>query len=359
MKSRRLWFLTIAILLMTSLTAWSQKRKIIIDQDAAGPAGTDQQSILLLIQSPHTEVLGITVVTGDQWLKAEVAHTLRMLELIGRTDIPVVPGAEYPLVRRKEETELWEQRYGSVAWLGAWTPRFYHPADDLGEMPEGKPTAKPVDEDAAHFLIRMVHKFPSEITIYEGGPMTNLALAVSIDPEFAGLAKELVFMGASLNPQTTDPEFINTPRREFNLWFDPEAAHIVLQAPWKKIVCTPVDISVKTRMTVELIDQVKAGNSPAARYIGQYTHLHGEYNYLWDELAAAGWLDPSLITKKEMRFMDVSLDKGYSYGDTLTWTDRDKPNITVQSVEVQDDLDTAKFYQMFVELLTAPTPKKQ
>jgi purine nucleosidase len=358
MKFRRLWFLTTAILLTTCLTCWGQKRKIIIDQDAAGPAGTDQQSILLLIQSPQTEVLGITVVTGDQWLKSEVAHTLRMLELIGRTDIPVVQGAEYPLVRRKEETELWEQLYGSVAWLGAWTPRFYHPADDLGEMPEGKPSTNPADEDAAHFLIRMVHKFPKEITIYEGGPMTNLALAISIDPEFAKLAKELVFMGASLNPQTTDPEFVNTPRREFNLWFDPEAAHIVLQAPWEKIVCTPVDISVKTRMTVELINRVKAGNSPAAHYIGQYTHLHGEYNYLWDELAAAAWLDPSLITKKERRFMDVNLDKGYSYGDTITWTDWNKPKIELQPVEVQDDLNTEKFYKMFVDLLTAPTPPK-
>jgi purine nucleosidase len=81
-------------LLMCSFACWAQeKRKIIIDQDAAGPAGTDQQSMLLLIQSPQTAVLGITVVTGDQWLHEEVAHTLRMLELIGRTDIPVVPGA--------------------------------------------------------------------------------------------------------------------------------------------------------------------------------------------------------------------------------------------------------------------------
>ncbi|HMB84011.1 MAG TPA: nucleoside hydrolase, partial [Terriglobales bacterium] len=131
------------------------KRKIIIDQDAAGPAGTDQQAILLLIQSPQTEVLGITVVTGDAWLTEEVAHTLRMLELIGRTDIPVVRGAEYPLVRTKEETEQWEQRYGSVAWLGAWTPSVYHAPRELGPMPEGKPTTKAADEDAAHFLVRM------------------------------------------------------------------------------------------------------------------------------------------------------------------------------------------------------------
>src|SRR5215468_3405430 len=96
------------------------KRRIIIDQDADGPAGTDQQSILLLVQSPQTEVLGITVVTGDAWLKSEVAHTLRTLEVIGRTDIPVVPGAEYPLVRRQQEIEWWEKRYGSIQWVGAW-----------------------------------------------------------------------------------------------------------------------------------------------------------------------------------------------------------------------------------------------
>lgn len=357
MKFCQRCLLTTAVLL-TCVLAWGQKRKVIIDQDGAGPAGTDQQSILLLIQSPQTEVLGVTIVTGDQWLKAEVAHTLRMLEIIGRTDIPVVPGAEYPLVRRKEATELWEQRYGSVAWLGAWTPRFYHPPDDLGDMPEGKPSTKPADEDAAHFLIRMVRRFPNEVTIYEGGPMTNLALALSIDPEFAAMAKELVFMGASMNPQTTDPEFVDTPRREFNLWFDPEAAHTVLHAPWKKIVCTPVDISVKTRLTPELIGQVKAGNSPAAKYIGQFTHLHGEYNFLWDELAAAAWLDPSLITKKETRFIDVNLDQGYSYGDTVTWSDWNKPKIELQPIEIQVDLDTEKFYKMFVDLLTAPTPLK-
>jgi purine nucleosidase len=357
MTVRQFCFWT-AVILMTCPASWGQKRKIIIDQDAAGPAGTDQQAILLLIQSPQTEVLGITVVTGDQWLKAEVAHTLRMLELIGRTDIPVAPGAEHPLVRRKEETELWEQRYGSIAWLGAWTPRFYHPADEFGDMPEGKPSIKPADEDAAHFLIRMVRKFPNEITIYEGGPMTNLAVAISIDPAFAGLAKELVFMGASLNPQTTNPEFVNSPRREFNLWFDPEAADIVLRAPWKKIVCTSVDISVKTRLTSELLNRIKAGNSAVARYIGEYGHLYGEYNYLWDELAAAAWLDPSLITQKETRFMDVDLDRGAGYGDTLTWSDRDKPNIELQPVEIQVDLDAEKFYKMFVDLLTAPTPKK-
>src|SRR5690349_24953234 len=133
-----LWRFVAAVLLFSSAACWAhEKRKVIIDQDAAGPGGTDQQSMLLLIQSPQAEVLGITVVTGDQWLKAELAHTLRMLELIGRTDIPVAAGAEYLLVRRKAETEMWEERYGYVGRLVAWTPRFYHPAEQLGDVPEG------------------------------------------------------------------------------------------------------------------------------------------------------------------------------------------------------------------------------
>src|ERR1700733_11082657 len=123
MRSYRMRHLATLLMLTTCLACWGQeKRKVIIDQDAAGPAGTDQQSMLLLIQSHQTEVLGITVVTGDQWLNEEVAHTLRMLELIGRTDIPVFRGAEYPLVRRQQDTELWEQENGTIHWVGACTP---------------------------------------------------------------------------------------------------------------------------------------------------------------------------------------------------------------------------------------------
>ena len=360
MRFVRLWAVGITMLLVC-LPGWSQqssaKHKIIIDQDASGPGGSNQQAILSLVQSPQTEVLGVTVVTGNAWLREEVAHTLRTLEIIGRTDIPVVAGAGYPLVRRKEETELWEEQYGSISWLGAWTPQLYHPADQLGEMPEGKPGSKPLDEDAAHFLLRMVRKYPHEVTIYEGGPMTNLALAISIDPEFVSLAKELVFMGGSLNPKTDDPEFVNAPRHEFNLWFDPEAAHIVLRAPWKRIVCTTVDISLKTRLTQDLLNRIKAGNTPAARYVSSYTHVSGDYNYLWDELAAIAWLEPSLITAKETRYLDVDLSRGASYGNTLSWVERDKPKNVGPPVEIQLDLDTERFYKTFVDLMTAPTPK--
>ena len=330
-------------------------RKVIIDQDCAGPGGTDTQAILALVQSPDTDVLGITVVTGDAWLAEEVQHALRLMEIIGRTDIPVVPGAAFPLVNSKEYIAHWETIHGGVVYQGAWNfarGHAVHGPWEIPPMPEGAPITKPAKEDAAHFMIRMVHQYPHEVTIYEGGPMTNLALAQAIDPEFASLAKELILMGGSINPQTDDPEFTMTPRREFNLWIDPEASSRALHAAWPRIVVTTVDISVKTRMEKDLIARIAASPNPAA----QYTAKYAEANYLWDELAAVAWLDPTIITKTHKLYMDVSTDHGASYGDTLVWSDASRPHLGEREVEVQDDLDQPKFYGEFVDLLTRPTP---
>ena len=300
------------------------------------------------------EVLGITVVSGDQWRDEEVAHTLRLLEIIGRTDIPVVRGAVFPLVRRREEAQLWQQRYGKVAYAGAWDDRWWHEPSVVPALPEGLPTAKPEEEDAAHFLIRMVRRYPHEVTIYEGGPMTDLALAISIDPEFPELAEQLVFMGGSLSPQTEHVEFVNNPRHEFNFWFDPEAAHMVLRASWKKIVCTPTDISVKTRLTPEMIKEIGSGGTPLAHYVARYYQPGPGSDFMWDELAAAAWIDPTIITQRETRFMDVDLDHGAGYGNTLTRNERDKPGGVGRPAEILIDLDKEKFYKMFMGLLRAP-----
>lgn len=345
------------IFLLASSLAWGEpRRKVIINEDFSGPGGSNMQTLLVMVQSPQIEVLGVTVVSGDQWRDEEVAHTLRLLEVIGRTDIPVVPGAVFPLVRRREDTQLWQQHYGKVAYAGAWDDRWYHEPFVVPPLPEGQPTAKPADEDAAHFLIRMVHKYPHKVTIYEGGPMTNLALAISLDPQFPELAQGLVFMGGGLSPQSDNPEWVNTPRHEFNFWFDPEAAQVVLRAPWKKIVCTPTDISVKTRLTPAMVKQIEAAGTPIAHYIARFYQPVSGADIMWDELAAAAWIDPSLITKSETRYMSVNLDRGAGYGDTLTWTEKDKPALAVQPVEIQMDLDTEKFYRMFVSLMSAPTP---
>lgn len=357
MRNLRLCFVIVLLLIASSPGLAAQRRKVIIDQDCSGPGGSNMQTLLTLIQSPVVEVLGITVVSGNQWRDEEIAHTLRLLELVGRTDIPVVPGAVFPLVHRRKEAQLWQASYGKVAFAGAWDDRWWHEPDAIPELLEGGPHMKAVDEDAPHFLIRMVHRYPHEVTIYEGGPMTDLALANAIDPHFAELAEGLVFMGGSLEPQTDDPEFLSAPRHEFNFWFDPEAAKSVLEAPWKKIVCTPVDISVKTRITDAMVAEIRESNSAAAQYVVKFFMKDQGGFYMWDELAAAAWIDPTLITKKDARYMSVDVDHGAAYGDTLTWTDKDNPMLGARLVEIQKDLDLARFNKMFVNLMKAPTPQ--
>lgn len=331
------------------------KRKVIIDQDAAGPGGTDMQSILALINSPDTDVLGITVLTGDAWRDEEVQHTLRLMEIIGRPDIPVVPGAVFPLVSSKEYIEKWETLHGKLVYKGAWNFAHGHAVHgpyEIPPMPEGQPSIKASDETAASFLTRMVRKYPHEVTVYAAGPMTDLAMAIALDAEFPALTKELIVMGGSINPQTDNPEFALSPSHEFNFWMDPEASRMVLHAHWPRVVLTTVDISVKTRMEKDLIERVAKSPEPAAHYVAKYAQA----NFLWDELAAVAWLDPSIITKWKKLYVDVETDRGAGYGNTLVWQPGQQPGLGEVLVDVQDDLDKAKFYREYVELLTRPTP---
>jgi inosine-uridine nucleoside N-ribohydrolase len=335
------------------------KRMVIIDQDGAGPAGTDQMAMMVLLQSPLADVLGITMVTGDAWEPEEVQHTLRMLELIHRTDVPVVPGSVFPLVRTQQESKLLRQLYGTFPWYGAWgdlapeakTRDAYHGPYVVPKLAEGEPSTKPSQEDAAHFLIMQVHAHPHEVTIYAAGPLTNIALAISIDPHFAELTRGIVIMGGSLNPQSTDPEFTSNPRHEFNFWFDPEAAHITLRAQWPRIDLTTADISVKTGFTKAMLDDIARSPNPAAKYLAAYTD---RFSYCWDELAAAAWLDPAIITKEQKLYIDVNLNRGPSYGDTLSWTAENKPALDLHLVHVQTDLDLPRLNKLLVDLLKAP-----
>ena len=353
----RNWVVIVSLATILATTASAQgRRKIIIDQDAAGPGGTDMQSILALINSPDTDVVGITVLTGDAWRDEEIAHTLRLLEIIGRTDIPVFPGAVFPLVNSKESIAKWETLYGKVIYQGAWNYAKGHEVHgpyEIPPMPEGAPTIRAATEDAAHLLVRIVHQYPHDITVYAAGPMTDLALAIALDPHFPELTKELIVMGGSINPVTDDPEFTFTPKREFNFWMDPEASHAVLHARWPRVVLTTVDISVKTRMDKTLIEQIAKSPNPAAKYVAKYA----EANILWDELAAVAWLDPSIITKSQKLYIDVNVDHGAGYGDTLAWAPGRQPVLSETLVEVQQDLDKEKFYKEYVDLLTRPTPR--
>jgi len=348
---RTLWAILVCCVLAAAQPA---RRKILIDQDGSGPGGSNQMSMMALLQSRQVEVLGLTMVTGDAWRDEEIAHTLRMLELTGHSSVPVVAGAVFPLVRTQEETRLAAQLTGAVTWLGAWGGDGSKPAHgpfEIPPLPEGAPRLKPVDEDAAHFLIRQVHAYPGEVTIYAAGPLTNIALALAIDPHFAESTRGIVIMGGSLSPATDDPEFATSPRHEFNFWFDPEAAHMVLRAPWPRIDVTTVDVSIKAMFTEKMLDDIAHSKNPAAQYIAKYSE---ERYYLWDELAACAWMDPSIITKERLLYMDVDLSHGPTYGDTLTWIEKTKPATGVRLVHAQVDLDLPKFSRMFVDLMSAP-----
>jgi inosine-uridine nucleoside N-ribohydrolase len=133
---------------------------------------------------------------------------------------------------------------------------------------------------------------------------------------------------------------------------DPEATHAVLHAKWPRMVVTTVDISVKTRMEKDLIEQVRKSPEPAAQYVAKYA----ESNYLWDELAAVAWLDPSIVTKSRKLYLDVITDHGAGYGNTVVWGPGQQPSLGEVLAEVQDDLDKGKFYREYVELLSRPTP---
>ncbi len=347
----------------------AERRKLIIDDD-----GFSLMHVMLL-SAPDVDVLGITTVTGDLWAKRATAYALRGLELLGRTDVPVMTGATYPLVNSEALTDRWEALYGKLVWKGAWMKQWveptlqsapnYHGPDDPVDVPWGNPKIRPSDEMAALFLIRMVHKYPGEVTILAAGPMTNLALAQRLDPQFASLAKELVYMGGSLNPHQVltnqsaadfAREYVNSPRREFNMRLDPEAASIVSRSPWRKITAVPVDPSTGTQLGKPLLDRMASGAAPGlARIIGG---LEPGFP-LWDETAAGVWLDPGIVTSQETLFVDYDSQFGAGYGDMLSWRAGYQPGVGEQSAQVVREVDAARLEALMVRLTARPSKARR
>ena len=186
----------LALLLATPVAAQDGRRLVVIDDEGFGLGHA------MLLDAPDVEVLGITTSSGNVWANRATALALRGLERMGRTDVPVVQGAIYPLVNSEALTDRWEALYGKLTWKGAWMKAWveptrqtappYHGPDDPVDLPGGNPVTRPSPEIAANFLIRTVRAHPGEVSIVAMGPLTNLALAQRLDPAFAGLVKELV-----------------------------------------------------------------------------------------------------------------------------------------------------------------------
>jgi inosine-uridine nucleoside N-ribohydrolase len=364
---RFLGVLSLALLPVLAASAEAPRRKVIIDQDAFGPGGSNLQAILMLVQAPGIQVLGVTIESGDGWQKENVAHTLRMLELIGRPDIPVIPGATTPLVNSEEETRRWEKLYGKLAYKGAWMDAWpdyntvnrphYHAADVVPPLEEGEPATKPSPEVAATFIARKLREFPGEVTLVALGPFTNVALATKLDEGAAPLAQGLVIMAGCFDPDASSVDefsrqFINSPRLEFNDRWDPEAARIMLHAGWRTITVVPTDATVGTKFTAEVERRATDGSgSPAAGYVSRFGQLGFP---MWDEVACAVVLEPGIVRSKDSLAMDVDIDHGANYGATLSWPPERAPGLGEPTVTVVRTIDIARLEALFVSLVRSP-----
>jgi len=349
--------------------AGEAKRKVIIDDEGFSLMH------MMVLEADDVEVLGLTSVSGNTWANRAAAYALRGLEIMGRSDVPVVQGATFPLLNTEEQTTRWETLYGKLTWKGAWmkqwveptaqaTPKYYGPNDPVDDLPWGAPKTRVRNEIAANFMIRMVHQYPGQVSIIEGGPMTNLALAQRLDPEFASLAKELVYMGGSLNPHQVlnnrsaadfAREYLNSPRREFNIRFDPEAASIVARSPWKKITVVPVDPSTATQLSPELLERLAKVARPD---IGAFLKSWEAGFPLWDEIASAIWLDPTLVTEQEQLYVDFNTQFSASYGDMLSWRAGYQPGLGEQPATVVRSVDTQRLEALMVKMMAKSAKRK-
>ena len=341
-----------ALLMLGALpvAAAAAPQLVIEDNDFLGPGGSDIQSTIPLLADPGVSLLGFTVVVGDAWENAESAHLRRFLEIVQRSDVPVMDGATLPLVNSVARMRLWQQAYGAIPWKGAWggIGSIEHVPDSQPPVPalkEGAPTIAASHERAADFLIRAVHAHPHQVTIVAAGPLTNLALAIRLDPSFAATARKLVFMGALIDTDMQSVTGNADYASDFNMIFDPEAAHIVLTADWPQVVSVG-NVSNDVMMTRALMSRIAARHDAVTAYLQRYQAPLP----MWDEMAAAVAIDPSLVTHSVTALMDVDTSPGVTYGHAYIWPTRLAPKAQgLRPVMIVQAIDVPRFLDRFVE----------
>jgi purine nucleosidase len=256
-------------------------KKIIFDTD---PGIDDSMALLLALASPELDVIGVTTIFGNQQVEKLTLNALRILEVGGRPDIPVAPGAAEPLVRKPRE------RKSDV-----------HGSDGLGNANLPLPVAKPISEHAANFIVRTVSAQPGEISLIAVGPLTNLALALKLEPRLPMMVKEVVIMGGAANGHGNI-----SPVAEANIYHDPEAARIVFNAGWP-LTMVGLDVTKKVITSREFFDSILVANNPRTQFLAKVTpHYFNFYKtfynldgvYTHDPSAVSYAIDSTLFTVK-------------------------------------------------------------
>ena len=274
--------------------------RVIIDTD---PGADDALALLLAMRSPELKIEAITPVAGNVPLELTLPNALRLVEIAGRTEIPVAAGAKTPLMRRLV------------------TATYAHGENGLGGAVFPEPTTRPVSTPAAELIRQIVRKYPREVTLIPIGPLTNIATALNSDPELASMVRGVVMMGGSLSGGNI------TPAAEFNVYVDPEAARIVFQSGIP-ITMVGLDVTRKTSLTDEHVRVLEAAQnqvSQAAAKIGRNAINHNrERGYLvgpnmHDSLAVASFIRPEIL-KLQDYYVDVETSGELTAGATLGYS---------------------------------------
>lgn len=326
--------------------------KIIFDTDF-NTIGDDGQAFAMAAQlhaAGSLDLLGITVVTGNQWLNQGVSDALRATERMGlaASDVGVYAGAQTPFLHTYAAYQLERATFGNATkYVGAY--QFPGP-QPLVAPPDGfaaSTTAR--DQHAVDFIIESVRANPHEVSILALGPLTNIALAIAKDPEIVPLVQSLVIMGG----QSYVPGNAYRGAGETNWWFDAESARVVLRAGFRERKIVGLDVTDTVAISNETYERV-AGHEPATAVTKLFADVE-RWPYVYDTVALATLYDDSLDLDVRELYVDVNCDFSAEYGKGLVWEEDPYPGLgVVGNSSVLFGIDNARFFELYVDLLTRP-----
>jgi inosine-uridine nucleoside N-ribohydrolase len=330
----------------------SNPRKVIFDTDF-NTIGDDGQCLAMAAQLHATkdiELLGLTIVAGNQYLPQEVSDALKAVERLGlENEIGVYAGAEDPFLHDYASFQQEKLLFGNAtAYTAAYTNP---PTDQLVAPPDGFAThTVPQKQHAVDFIIESVHRYPGEVTLLAIGPLTNIAIAIRKDPSIVSKIKDVVIMGG----QIFVPGNSYIGAGETNWWFDPESARVVLRANvTRKII--PLDVTDTVAITNETYDKI-ADHKPSTAITTLFADIE-RWRYVYDTVALASWVYPDLDVDVRDLYVDVSCDFNAQYGKGLVSEEDPYPGLNVETISsVVFGINNSRFFDLYVDLLTRPVP---